>query len=61
MSDSNLEKALETDIFDKLFIIIMGDHNYSLDEKKNALRCISACLRRDKAIGLVTKLRVLNA
>jgi hypothetical protein len=54
MSDSNLEKALTTDIFERLFRIIMGDKSYNLEEKKDALRCISACLRKDKAILQVT-------
>ncbi len=52
MSDSSLDMALDTDIFEKLFAVIIGE-NYTLDEKKNALRCVSACLRKDKAILLV--------
>lgn len=52
MSDSSLEMALDTDIFEKLFAVIIGE-SYTLEEKKNALRCVSACLRKDKAILLV--------
>ncbi len=55
-SDVNLDKAMKTGVLDMIMYILDPANNYTVDEKKGALKCTLPCSRFSSTVNIVNYL-----